>query len=235
MLDIARIIERLASGRFWRKPIVSFCSADDTEVLPKIVPGHLVAEEVMPHARSIIVYFIPFSEKVVASNVYGIKPSRLWAEAYVATNKLIDRINAALTEKLGKLGYAATGIRATHNFDEVSLLSRWSHKHVAWLAGLGSFGMHTQIVTAKGCSGRLGSLVTEAELSADVGDEEYCDLCGECIDRCPYGALSDASLDRKLCYEVLLRNMELYPLKADVCGKCVCGVPCSLKGKRREV
>ncbi len=138
MLDIARIIERLASGRFWRKPIVSFCSADDTEVLPKIVPSHLVAEEVIPHARSVIVYFIPFSEEVIASNVYGIKPSRLWAEAYVATNRLIDRINAALAEKLEKLGYAATGIKATYNFDEVSLLSRWSHKHVAWLVSVAS-------------------------------------------------------------------------------------------------
>ena len=54
---------------------------------------------------------------------------------------------------------------ATHNFDEAKLVSYWSQKHVAYMAGLGKFGLHHMIITEKGCCGRLGSIVTNAKIS----------------------------------------------------------------------
>ncbi|MBT8332616.1 MAG: hypothetical protein KJP06_09865 [Deltaproteobacteria bacterium] len=56
----------------------------------------------------------------------------------------------------------------THNFDEDILMARWSHKHLAHLANLGRFGAHCMLITPEGCTGHLGSLVTEADLAVQL-------------------------------------------------------------------
>lgn len=236
MLRISEIIRSSVKGEFWREPLISFCSSESTEVLPKIVPGHLTAEEILPKARSVIVYFIPFSKKVVESNVGGLRPSELWASAYVKTNRLIENLNSYLAKKLEMKGYKCSTIKPTHNFDKTTLMSRWSHKHVANLAGLGTFGAHMMIITEKGCCGRLGSLVTTAELDYNEPlKEEFClykreGSCLKCIEKCKFGALRENYLDKRKCYEVLKANAKLFDFTfADVCGKCACGVPCSMQ------
>ncbi len=229
-------IESFVRGEIWRKPIVGFCSAESTEILPKIVKNHFTAEDILPHAKSVIVYFIPFTKRVVESNVEGEKPSKLWAYAYIKTNDLIKSINNLLSKKLENVGFKCVTIEPTHNFDERTLMSRWSHKHLAYLAGIGTFGIHTMIITEKGCCGRLGSLITTAEFKwGEPLKEELCLYkrgysCTSCVERCHSGALNPNGLDRRRCYEVLLKNAELFDFGfADVCGKCACGVPCSLR------
>ncbi len=236
MLRISEIVKSYVKGKFWREPLVSFCSSESTEILPKIVPNHLTAEEILPKARSVIVYFIPFSKEVVESNVDGLKPSELWALAYVKTNRLIENLNSYLARKLEREGYKCSTIKPTHNFDEITLMSRWSHKHVAYLAGLGTFGAHMMIITEKGCCGRLGSLVTTAEFDYNEPlKEEFCSYkregsCLKCIERCKFGALRENHLDKRKCNEVLIANAKLFDFGfADVCGKCACGVPCSIQ------
>lgn len=230
-------IRDLVKGEFWREPLVSFCSAESTEILPKIVPNHLTAEEILPKARGVIVYFIPFTRDVVESNVHGVKPSKLWALAYVETNKLIEHINDYLAKKLDSLGFECAKIKPTHNFDEETLTSYWSHKHLAYLSGLGTFGVHTMIITEKGCCGRLGSLVTTAEFEwGEIREDELCIYkrgkdCLKCVEKCPFNALSRDGIDKRRCYDVLMKNSRIYGFFADVCGKCACGVPCSFRGK----
>ncbi len=216
-------------GTLWREPIVSFNSADSTEILPKVIPNHLTAEEILDGAKGVIVYFIPFSSDVVRSNVEGLRPSRLWAEAYVKTNEAIERLNRYISKKLEAMGFKCSTIKPTHNFDERTLTSFWSHKHVAYLSGLGTFGHHTMIITERGCCGRLGSLVTTAEFcEREPMKEGLCNKCFECVERCPFGALSKDGLDKRRCYEVLMKNSKIYGFFADVCGKCACGVPCQM-------
>lgn len=229
-------IRDLVRGRFWGKPLVSFCSAESTEILPKIVPNHLTAEEILPKAKGVIVYFIPFTKSVVESNVYGVKPSKLWALAYVETNRIIKYVNDYLAKKLESFGFRCAKVEPTHNFDEETLTSYWSHKHIAYLSGLGTFGVHTMIITENGCCGRLGSLVTTVEFEwREVMEDELCIYkrrgdCLKCVERCPFNALSKDGLDKRKCYEVLMKNSRIYGFFADVCGKCACSVPCSLKG-----
>jgi len=162
--------------------------------------------------------------------------ARAWAMAYVETNALIGQITAYLIEALGQRGVRATAEPATHNFDPVSLVSRWSHKSVAVIAGLGSFGLHQMVITDAGCAGRFGSLVLDAPLPvARAPTRERClyfhdGSCLECVLRCPVGALDAGEpLDKPRCYRRLLevaRQHEDLGL-ADVCGKCAIG-PCSL-------
>jgi len=239
---VKSIVERSVRGKIWRKPIVSFCSSDDVERIRRIHCEHASPYEMLSSARSVIVYFIPFSERVVRSNIAGVRPSKLWARAYVATNMLIERINERIKRRLENLGYKTVKIPPTHNFDERTLTSRWSHKHVAYIAGLGTFGIHTMIITEKGCCGRLGSLITEAEFEfGEPMKEELCLYkrgvdCLECVKRCPFGALSLEGLDRRRCYNVLLDNDAYYSnirQPTDVCGKCCCGVPCDVKAPRQ--
>ncbi len=234
---VRKWIEGFVVGYFWRKPLVGFCDAEDVEKLRRVIPNHLMPDDILKSARSVIVYFVPFTEDVVKSNVGGTYSSKLWAKAYVETNGMIVRLNEFIARKLENFGYKSATIPPTHNFNEVDLLSDWSHKHVAYLAGLGTFGVHTLIITEKGCCGRLGSLVTSAEFEyGEALEEEFCLYkrglkCLKCVKRCVFGALTERGLNKHRCYDILLENDRFHsdlPL-TDVCGKCCCGVPCDLR------
>lgn len=114
-------------------------------------------------------------------------------------------------------------------------MSDWSHKRVGYIAGLGRFGTHHLLITDKGCGGRIGSLITDADIPASPRpDHEYClklanRTCGKCVTKCVTRALTEEALDKHRCYEILLENMYVYQEvgMADVCAKCACAVPCS--------
>ena len=224
----------------WQAPLVAVADAGD-QLFPRlrevVRPTHALPEDLLRGARSIIAYFLPFEESIPRSNRTGRLASEEWAAAYIETNDLITAINAHLAAGLRKRGHKAALIPATHNFDEQTLMSDWSHKHVAYIAGLGTFGLHHMLITAQGCAGRLGTLVTDAviEPTTRPGVEaclhKHDDSCLACVRKCVAGALSEtgADFDRHACYAVCLENGQLHSALglADVCGKCVCIVPCS--------
>lgn len=224
---------------YWREPLVACASADDPafEDLKRVVGSdHATPRDLLPDARSVVVFFLPFRPELGLENSdCGVFASRDWAESYVATNSLIAEINAHLQECSEAAGYRAAVTPATHNFDEERLISRWSHKHLAHVAGLGTFGLHHLLITRAGCCGRLGSLVTSMPIPPTPKiEEEYCLVkaghrCSECVPKCVYGALTHAGLDRRVCYDQCLRTDRHYSdlPTVDVCGKCACEVPCS--------
>jgi epoxyqueuosine reductase QueG len=119
----------------------------------------------------------------------------------------------------------------------VTLVSHWSHKSVAVIAGLGSFGLHQMVITDSGCAGRLGSLVLDAELPVEPAAPKgrclyfHDGSCLECVMRCPVNALDpDDPFDRKSCWVRCQEVAEEYkPIGlAEVCGKYALG-PCSFK------
>jgi epoxyqueuosine reductase QueG len=243
--EIERVMDQwIAEGRsadYWRRPVlVGIASAEDPlfNELPRVAaPDHAFPGDLLADARSVVVFFLPFQKDVVHSNKREPSgyASRTWAEAYVATNSLIGRICDHLQDRLAVHGHRCAVTPATHNFDEERLVSRWSHKHLAYIAGLGTFGVHHQLITRAGCCGRLGSFVTSAQLPPSRRpDAEFCLVkagkeCGKCVSRCVYGALREDGFDRHLCYARLLENDRHYadlPL-VDVCGKCAADVPCS--------
>ena len=110
--------------------------------------------------------------------------------------------------------------------------SRWSQRHVAYLAGHGTFGINNMLISDVGSVGRYFSLVTAMDIEPDLPvREERClwkqdGSCGLCVKRCVAGALTETGFDRFRCLEQCLVNMERYP-GADVCGKCTVELPCS--------
>ena len=236
----ASYLRRRRVETIWQEPLVGFASAEDPlfDQFKEIIRStHATPREVLHGAKSVVVYFIPFSEKLHRENFEKeYYCSRSWAVAYLKTNRLISDINEHIRNELESDGHRVSLIPPTHNFDQRSLMSDWSHRHVACVAGLGSFGVHNLIITEKGCTGRLGSLVTDLALEISTpSHQEFCLQkagidCLKCVERCRYDALYANRFDRHACYRQCLvndkyhRDLEL----TDVCGKCSAMVPCSV-------
>jgi epoxyqueuosine reductase QueG len=222
----------------YREPLVGFVSASDrrfSDLGRLATPTHLLPQDLLQGAQSVVSFFLPFDHSVVEANSQSkVKVAREWAIAYAETNILIGEITAHLIDLLSRHGVLAAAEPATGNFDPVTLISRWSHKSMAVLAGLGSFGLNHLVITDAGCAGRLGSLVIDAELPipAPVAKERcryyHNGGCMECVNRCPVNALSESGIDKQRCWLQCQRTKEAYEPKGQSkgCGKCSVG-PCA--------
>ena len=99
--------------------------------------------------------------------------------------------------------------------------------------------MNNLIITLSGCGGRIGSLLTSADIKPVKRDEkEYClvkrgKYCSRCIENCPVKALTkDGKFDRVSCMDYLVKQRKyqenVYGLKegTQTCGKCSVNIPC---------
>ncbi|MBU0464970.1 MAG: epoxyqueuosine reductase [Proteobacteria bacterium] len=229
----------------WMSPLAVTAKADSRfDILPQIAADdHVLPKELLATGKSVIVLFVPFIKQLAKENHKGDIPCRNWGLAYESTNTLINKLTGQIKLFLEDAGYMSALVPATHNFDHKKLMARWSHKHLGYIAGLGRFGVNAQFITPSGCAGRLGSLVTEADLgdSPLVMEKELClhkngHKCLVCVRRCPIGAVSEKTgIDREKCWARLKSNLmetqELTGLKetTHVCGKCQVVVPCSFK------
>lgn len=235
---IGEMVKNAETETPYRPPLIAFASAANpgfARLREVATPQHLLPEDLLPGARSVVAFSLPFAEEVVEANRRASDVAREWAMAYIETNQLIARICQRLTDILAGRGVRAASEPATHNFDPVSLVSRWSHKSVAAIAGVGSFGLHHMLITDAGCAGRFGSLVTDAELEpTPVMGKQRClyyhdGSCRQCVELCPVGALTEEGLDKGLCYRRCL-EVDAYFADlglTDVCGKCALGL-CAL-------
>ncbi|MEE8571702.1 MAG: epoxyqueuosine reductase [Gemmatimonadota bacterium] len=225
----------------YREPLLASAAADDrrfAELKRVVNPRHMLPEDLVPAARSVASFFLPFDEDVVEANagVQGeVAPE--WVLAYLETNVLIEQVTGRLVELLVRHGVRAAAEPPSGRYDRRTFTSTWSHKSVAVIAGLGSFGVHRMAITDSGCAGRFGSLVLDCELPWGGREQtERClhiasGDCLECVQRCPVGALSDEDgIDKQLCWTRCRRVAETFEGvgAASVCGKCALG-PCALR------
>lgn len=221
----------------YRKPLVGFACAHDplfNQLKKSIGPHHLHPTELLPEAQTVIAFFLPFSEDLIRTQRKHPQVAKEWALAYIETNNLIEIISTKLKEALAEDEITAVTQKATHNFNEHDLTAMWSHKSVAFIAGLGTFGLNQMLITPAGCSGRFGSLILSAPIPPTPRlTFEYCrnlrdGKCQFCVNNCPVSALTTDGLDKQLCYTHLLEINQTFPDLAlcDVCGKCAVG-PCA--------
>ncbi len=238
---VCRFVDRFSrqSVTSWRRPLFAYASAGDplfARLKEVASPGHALPDDFLPGAKTVMTYFLPFDSAVEASNIKGRYSSKTWAVAYIETNRLINALNPHLRDEIAAGGYRAAYVPATHNFDVQTLLSDWSHRHAAYIAGLGTFGLNRMLITTAGCCGRIGSVVTDLEIEPTARYDCECCLfkadgsCARCVEKCVNQALREEGLDKQLCHRMLLENAErLSDLEgiADVCGKCLVGTPCA--------
>jgi epoxyqueuosine reductase QueG len=223
----------------WKKPLVAFADATDPlfHKLREVAnPEHLLPEDILSEARTVITYFLPFEEFISESNIGSRNSSEIWARAYVETNRLISSTNDFLIDSIRDMGYNASKLNPKLNMDYEKLLSVWSNRHVAYIAGLGTFGLNNMLITKKGCCGRLGNVVTDLLIEpTERPKTEYClskynGSCTACVDNCVNDALFTDEFNRFKCYDMCKDNHGRYSTlggEADVCGKCLVGIPCS--------
>jgi epoxyqueuosine reductase QueG len=194
-----------------------------------IGPHHGSPGDWLPGARSVVSYFLPFSQRVRRSN----RGQGVTATEWIYGRWEGESCNVALAKVLvGAI--EATNSRAVApmadpRFKVVDLRSNWSERHAAFVAGLGTFSLTRSLITRLGAAGRFGSVITELELEptprAYEGVTDYCGACGRCIDRCPCRAVDRSGKDNLVCKAYLDTTRVLYAPRYG-CGKCQTGVPC---------
>ena len=190
-------------------------------------------EDYLPGAKSVLSWFLPFLPEVGKDNLAGNLSSPRWADAYLVTNGMAAWINEQLVLFIQDEWGADAAIPSDAGMISVdNPRSRWSQRHVAYLAGQGTFGKNNMLISDAGAVGRYFSIVTTLDIKPDAPvTEERClwkknGSCGLCMARCEAGALTESGFDRFKCLAQCLVNMERYP-GADVCGKCTVELPCS--------
>ncbi len=199
-------------------------------------------EEWLPNAKTVISYFLPFSDEVRRSN-YSPEPSMTYVHARFKGEDFSNKLRYWLVEELTEMGGSALAplIEDAYYHDYSTGSSNWSERHVAYAAGLGTFNHGRSLITEKGCAGRFGSVITGLwfEPTKRNYDDPYSNCllrrgykCGKCIKRCPSGAITSTGKDKIICYEyAILKDLvkqerEKYGYLYSTCGKCQVTVPC---------
>lgn len=218
----------------WKTPSVKYADArhpDFSGLKAVTTERHVAPDDFLPGARVVISYFLPFKDAVLADNIAGRQAAETWARAYVVTNAMAAGLNEHLAEVVRSLGYRAAVPSDIGTLPDI-LKSRWSQRHVARLAGHGTFGINNMLITEQGCGGRFFSVVTDLPVEpGEIVREERClfkrnGTCEVCVGRCVADALTVWGFDRRKCSDMCDENGKIYK-GGDVCGKCVVGLPCS--------
>ncbi len=225
----------LAGAAIYEAPLVGVASADDpmwAELQKETVvgPQQMLPGQWLPGARSVVCYFVPFSERVRESNRVPGDPSFEWLVGRFEGEELNAKVRRFLVEALEQAGARAVAPSSEERFKQANFRSNWSERHAAFIAGLGTFGLSRSLITVRGAAGRLGSAVLDGEMEPTprpyTRHDDYCMNCGYCIPRCPPRAINmDTGKSHPPCLGFLNQVKERYPPRYG-CGKCQTGVPC---------
>ena len=228
--------------KMYDAPIFAFGAADDECYKklkqPSAIGEHfLLPNEWLPQAKTVISFFLPFSEAVREGNKKDMSwPSEEWLYGRVEGQVFINKLCAHLQSKLIKAGYGSLVPVLDERFwfkTGVSSTSNWSERHAGFICGLGTFGLSKGLITQKGMAGRMGSILTELSLEPDRREYEelyeYCSMCGKCVKNCPVKAISlKKGKDHSICSKLIDKTAEMYKPRYG-CGKCQVAVPCEYK------
>lgn len=226
-------------------PLVGVADGDDPlfeRIRSVVSPRHLRPRDVLQQHASpladlthvrVIAWALPFSLSIRRSNRSRRCPSRLYSLARNNGGALNYELRRRLVDTLRDRGWAAIAPGLTDDYDAFrspshTFSSNWSERHIAYVAGLGQFGLHGSLITPLGSNVRLGSIVTNLPL--ELTSREYSDHrapclelngegCGRCIDRCPVGAISPEGFDKSKCYDMrqTVRNRYLDAYSHSMC------------------
>lgn len=230
-------VAELNDLRIFDSPLVGVANADDPlfarlKRQDGVGPFHLSPQEWLAECKSVISYFLPFSEAVRAANRNPGLPSLEWLYGRIEGQNFNNALSQFLVANLNQAGYHALAPALDPRFAIVNRRANWSERHVAYIAGLGTLSLNCSLITKVGSAGRIGSIVVALELEATErcyeDFEENCCKCGACIRRCPPGAISENGKDHAICAEYLEEMKSRFHPRYG-CGKCQTAVPCENK------
>jgi epoxyqueuosine reductase QueG len=207
-------------------PLMGVASVEQWKDPPFLpwMPEEFYPQSIYPEARSVIVIGLPVSLPVLETS-----PSIFYRELYNTVNALLDQYTYRLANFLNDSGYPSVFVPRDGYFGIKALLKNpvafFSHRHAAYLAGLGTFGVNNMLLTPEfGPRVRFGSVFTSAELEPGAPPEDQlCTRCMRCVKMCPANALDEKDYpkgltDKKSCAE---HSNELNRQGISPCGICI--------------
>jgi len=248
--------------KIFDEPLIGFVRGNDPlfrKFKQIIGPHHFSPEEIMrwqatrnnvppPPAEelSVVSFILPLTQRTKKDNA-AMKdwPSERWAQTRllgeIFSQRFVREIVTSLMEK-GVLAISpdVTPLFNKKRYPKVGWASPWSHRHMAYAAGLGTFGMHDFLITEKGCAHRTGSFVVNLKLAPNRPRPDdihaYClhyqgQTCLQCAKRCPANAISaENAHDKETCSQRVAKSLrhcnKHYHIFIYGCGLCATGVPC---------
>ncbi len=242
----------------WGEPLVGFARGSDglwDEYKEFVGPEHWTPAEIFrlsypdlaveAQELAVVSWVLPQTEATKADNRQEeVYPAERWARSRIYGEEFNDALKRQVAEALTEAGYPAVAPGISPAFQSVSserfvYSSTWSERHAAYACGLGTFGLSDGLITPVGKAMRVGSVVVRADLPPTprpyTDHQAYClfharGTCGDCIQRCPVGAITEAGHDKVVCREHLGRTRahvrEAYGFEGYGCGLCQTRVAC---------
>jgi epoxyqueuosine reductase len=250
----------------FEKPLIGFADGDNplfVEFKKLVHEKHFTPREIlMLHLKetlkheiakiesvSVISFVLPIHKETRLSNAQEKEgPSLRWNHTRWHGQDFIIELSKYLVSLLESMGFSAVAPELSPFFEILPVpggfASKWSHRHIAYAAGLGTFSLNDGFITSKGLAMRCGSVVTNLKLEPSTRPYPHhlsnclfyaMGKCGKCIDRCPGGAISEKGHDKLKCFEILYKTQKPwlegthgqgYIGKYAGCGLCQTGVPC---------
>ena len=242
--------DRFIGLRFFNEPIIAIGDADDPGFLELkkegiVGPHHMIPKDWISEAKTVVSIFLPYSDRVLESNLYDpLLPSMEWMFTRVDGQNHLLATGLAVAEALQSDGWHAVVPQADSRFALQTAVqtmgegtplftSNWSERHVAYVSGMGTFGLSTCFISRAGCAGRLISVVTDWPCKPDKKDYhgylDYCSRCGACISRCPAGVIGlNCRKDKSGCAAYIGKVSANHSPRYG-CGKCQSAIPCQRK------
>lgn len=217
-------------------PLVGFAPVERWENPPFELPQHFEQwiprefwpQSIYPEARTVIVIGLPVQLPVIET-----APSIYYYELYKTLNNLLNQKSYELSNLLTGKGFPSIYLPPDGYGDiEVLLeepLTFFSHKHAAFLAGLGSFGLNNVFLTPGfGPRVRFTSIFTTAELEGNpIKGDDLCTRCLLCSQCCPVRAIK-TEYQSKMDFPPLInkiscatRSKRLRKEYRSPCGICI--------------
>ncbi len=256
--------------RIFEPPMVGFVRGDDPifDKLKEVIgPHHLTPAEwmawqagknsVKPPAAgdlSVVSFVMPITDRTRRENAAMKEwPSERWAQTRLLGEIFSQvMVREVVTYLMGRGVLAVspdvTPLMRKQRYPRVGWASPWSHRHIAYAAGLGTFGMHDFLITPRGAAHRCGSFIVNLKLkpnssrpdSIHAGCLQHSGAkCLKCAAKCPVGAIGEQGHDKDKCYRRVSKTLSYcnknYHIFIYGCGLCSVGVPCeSIVPTRRQ-